>query len=200
MIQLARGADAYWTIFFIPQRDEYIIFYMKSSERSEKMDNMFQGTDVRKGNSMKDKFLTFSVGEETFGIEIGNVKEIIGMQPITQMPEVPDYIGGIINLRGKIIPVMDVRLRFKKSKEEYNDRTCIIVIELGKMSMGLIVDSVSDVLLIPDKDVSEKPEINGKSSHGYVKSIGKIGEKVILLINCDKLLNKEELDTVSSQL
>ncbi len=151
-------------------------------------------------DAMKGKFLTFLVGEETFGIGIGNVTEIIGIQPITKMPEMPDYIGGIINLRGKIIPVMDVRLRFKKPRAEYNDRTCIIVIELGSISMGLIVDSVSDVLAIPDKDVSERPELNRRESHSYVKSIGKIGEKVILLLSCEKLLNDEELEAVSSQI
>ena len=164
------------------------------------MGDTLKNSDDSKEDAMKCKFLTFLVGEETFGIEIGNVTEIIGIQPITKMPEMPDYISGIINLRGKIIPVMDVRLRFKKTKAEYNDRTCIIVIEFSSMSMGLIVDSVSEVLVIPDKDVSEKPEFNGKASRGYVKSIGKIDKKVILLLNCEKLLNEEELDTVSAQL
>ncbi|MDP4095008.1 MAG: chemotaxis protein CheW, partial [Bacillota bacterium] len=81
-------------------------------------------------DTQKDKYLTFVVGSETYGIEIRHVTEIIGIQPITEVPELPEYIRGIINLRGKIIPVMDVRMRFKKSFKEYNDRTCVIVVDI----------------------------------------------------------------------
>lgn len=151
-------------------------------------------------DSMKGRFLTFLNGEETFGIEIEHVMEIVGIQPITEMPEMPDYIKGIINLRGRIIPVLDVRLRFKKPQIEYNDRTCIIVIDFGGKSIGLIVDSVSEVLAIPDEDIAENPEISTRGSHGYVNGIGKIGEKVVLMIDCEKLLNEEEFNIVSAGL
>ncbi|MCI2106982.1 MAG: chemotaxis protein CheW [Intestinimonas sp.] len=151
-------------------------------------------------DSMKGRFLTFLIGEERFGIEITYVVEIIGMQPITEMPEMPDYIRGIINLRGKIIPVLDTRLRLKKPQIEYDDRTCIIVIVFHGISMGLIVDRVSEVLPIPEDDIAEKPKISCRESRGYIKSIGKVGEHVILLIDCDKLLNDEEFDAVSAQL
>jgi purine-binding chemotaxis protein CheW len=111
-------------------------------------------------DTQKDKFLTFALGNEFYGIEIKYVTEIVGVQPITEVPELPEYIRGIINLRGKIIPVMDVRLRFKKPFREYNDRTCIIVIDIKDVAIGLIVDSVADVLSILDTDIVAPPDIS----------------------------------------
>ena len=89
------------------------------------------------------RFLTFSLGKEAYGIEIKYVTEIIGIQTITQIPELPEYAKGIINLRGKIIPVMDVRLRFKKEPRDYNESTCVIVVDISEVCIGLIVDNVS---------------------------------------------------------
>ncbi len=155
---------------------------------AETMVNEFleQEEDTQKG-----KFLTFSLGNEYYGIEIMYVTEIIGMQPVTEVPELPGYIKGIINLRGKIIPVMDVRLRFKKPAIEYNDRTCIIVIEINDISIGLIVDSVSDVLAISDEDIVPPPEINS-GTNKYIKGIGKVGSEVKLLLDSNKLLDEQE--------
>ncbi|MFC5471729.1 chemotaxis protein CheW [Cohnella suwonensis] len=144
-------------------------------------------------DAQKDKFLTFSLGSEFYGIEIKQVTEIIGIQAITGVPELPDYIKGIINLRGKIIPVMDVRLRFKKSYREYNDRTCIIVIDIQDISIGLIVDSVSEVLSIPGEEIVPPPDVS-KGVNRYIKGIGKVGTEVKLLLDCDKLLNDNEAD------
>lgn len=149
-------------------------------------------------DSMKDRFLTFLIGEEIYGVPINRVMEIVGLQPITEMPETPHYIKGIVNLRGNIIPIMDVRLRFKKPKAEYGDRTCVIVIVFGGSSVGLIVDSVSEVLTIPGEDIAQKPELSSGSGGGYVKNIGKLGGKVILLIDCERLLKTEDLDAVSA--
>ncbi|MCX7615117.1 MAG: chemotaxis protein CheW, partial [Clostridiales bacterium] len=95
-------------------------------------------------DTQKDKYLTFLVGTEYFGIEISQVEEIIGIQDITHIPELPGYIKGVINLRGKIVPVMDVRIRFKKEPLKYNDRTCIIIVDIRGIEIGLIVDSVSE--------------------------------------------------------
>ena len=92
------------------------------------MEEMIDNTQVLEEDTQKGRFLTFSLDKESYGIEIKYVTEIIGLQEITEVPELPDYIKGIINLRGKIIPVMDIRLRFKKSEKEYNDRTCVIVL------------------------------------------------------------------------
>lgn len=145
-------------------------------------------------DTQKGRFLTFLIGRETYGIEIIYVTEIIGIQKITEMPEMPDYLKGIINLRGKIIPVMDVRLRFSKQPREYDDRTCVIVIDLDGISIGLIVDSVSEVLSIPAQEICELPGISAGQSGGYVKNIGKANGGVILLIDSGKLVSAEALE------
>lgn len=144
-------------------------------------------------DTQKGRFLTFQIGKEVYGIEIRYVTEIIGIQPITQVPELADYMKGIINLRGKIIPVMDVRLRFRKESEEYNDRTCVVVIDIGVISIGLIVDHVSEVLTIPDEEIVAPPDIKNGGNH-FIKGIGKVGNDVKLLLDCEKLINEEELE------
>lgn len=148
-------------------------------------------------DTQKDKFLTFSLGSEDYGIEIRYVTEIIGIQTITEIPELMDYVKGIINLRGKIIPVMDVRLRFKKTPIEYNDRTCVIVIDIKEVSVGLIVDTVKEVLSIAEQDIVPPPEVNKGFHSRYIKGIGKIGNEVKLILDSDKLLYDEELDKLS---
>ena len=148
-------------------------------------------------DTQKGKFLTFTLGSESYGIEIKFVTEIIGIQPITEVPELPEYIRGIINLRGKIIPVMDVRLRFKKAFREYNDRTCVVVIDIEDVSIGLIVDSVSEVLSIQDSEIVAPPDMS-KGGNRYIKGIGKVGNDVKLILDCDKLLSKEETEVLSN--
>lgn len=151
-------------------------------------------------DTQKDKFLTFNLGNESYGIEIKHVTEIIGIQPVTEVPELPEYIRGIINLRGKIIPVMDVRLRFKKPYREYNDRTCIIVIDIKDVAIGLIVDSVAEVLSILEHDIVESPQMNRDFNNRYIKRIGKVGNDVKLLLDCEKLLTENELENLSEAL
>lgn len=152
--------------------------------------NLMEEEDTQKG-----RYLIFSIDNESYGIEIKYVTEIIGIQTITEVPELPDYIKGIINLRGKIIPVMDVRLRFKKDPKEYTDRTCIIVVDIMGMSVGLIVDGVTEVVTI--SDISELPQMNKRSQNRYVKNIGKIGNEVRLLLDCEKLLTDEDIDNLN---
>jgi purine-binding chemotaxis protein CheW len=149
-------------------------------------------------DTQKDKFLTFALGNEFYGIEIKYVTEIVGMQPITEVPELPAYIRGIINLRGKIIPVMDVRLRFKKPLRDYNDRTCIIVVDIKDISIGLIIDGVSEVMSIPEGDIVPPPEVSKGLNNKYIKGIGKVGSDVKLILDCDKLLNEEETESLSN--
>ncbi|MDF2513034.1 MAG: CheW protein [Herbinix sp.] len=143
-------------------------------------------------DTQKGRYLTFALDNETYGIEIQHVIEIIGIQAITLIPEMPDYIKGIINLRGKIIPLMDVRIRFKKAAKEYNDRTCVIVVDIDQMSVGLIVDRVSEVLTIADENIVEPPQMNMGYPNRYLKKIGKVGSEVKLLLDCNKLLTEEE--------
>ena len=149
-------------------------------------------------DTQKGKFLTFSVGREAYGIEIKFVTEIIGIQDITEVPELPNYVKGIINLRGKIIPVIDVRLRFKKQPKEYSDRTCIVVIEIKDISIGLIVDNVAEVINIDDNNIVPPPDIKTGFHNRYVRGIGKVGNGVKLLLDCDKLLNEDEVEAINN--
>jgi purine-binding chemotaxis protein CheW len=143
-------------------------------------------------DTLKGKYLIFSMGSELYGMEIRYITEIIGIQPITEVPGMPEYIKGITNLRGKIIPIMDARLRFKKPAREYDDRTCIVVIETEDISIGLIVDGVAEVLAMNDDDITPPPDIN-KSIHKYIKGVSKVGGSVKLLLDCQKLLNDDDM-------
>lgn len=148
-------------------------------------------------DTLKGRYLIFSVGSELYGMEIRYITEIIGLQPITQVPEMPEYVKGVTNLRGKIIPVIDARLRFHKAVREYDDRTCIIVIDTTIISIGLIVDSVAEVLSMQDDDIAPPPDIN-KGGHKYIKGIGKAGGSVKLLLDCQRLLTEDEQDAISA--
>jgi purine-binding chemotaxis protein CheW len=149
-------------------------------------------------DTQKGKFLTFSLGREEYGIEIKYVTEIIGLQKITEVPELPEYVKGIINLRGKIIPVIDVRLRFKKEPEKYNDRTCTIVVEMQDISVGLIVDTVAEVISIAEEDIVPPPEMRDGNQNRYIKGIGKKDGSIKLLIDCDRLLNDNEIESLNN--
>lgn len=153
--------------------------------------------DEQEEDTQKGKFLTFSLGEESYGIDIMYVTEIVGIQPITVVPELPDFIKGIINLRGKIIPVMDARLKFKKEPKDYNDRTCIIVIDILELSIGIIVDAVAEVLNINDDNIVPPPNLN-TTGRKYIKSVGKSEDNVILILDCEKLLSENEIDELKS--
>ena len=144
------------------------------------------------------KYLTFALGQEIFGIEIRHVTEIIGIQAITEIPEVPGYVKGIINLRGKVIPVIDVRLKFKKEAVPYDDRTCIVVVDINQIPIGLIVDNVNEVMNIPDEDIAPPPDARASFDNRYIKGIGKDEGTVQLLLDCEKLLMADEIASLES--
>ena len=149
-------------------------------------------------DSQKNKYLTFNISEETYGIEITYVTEIVGLQPITEVPELPSFIIGIINLRGEIFPVMDARMRFKKEKISYNDRTCIIVIQIQKLSIGIVVDRVSEVMDIEEAHIVPPPTF-GNSNRRFIKRIGKIDQSVVLILDCDQLIDETEIRQLEVQ-
>lgn len=154
-------------------------------------------TEELEEDTERGKYMTFKSGNEYFGLELQCVNEIIGIQPITEVPEVEDYLRGLINLRGKIIPVIDVRLRFKQEPFEYNDRTCIIIINVKNTIVGLIVETIADVVTIEDSDIEPPPALstsNGKNR--YVFGLGKTGDKVTLLLDPERLLGTEDLNTM----
>jgi purine-binding chemotaxis protein CheW len=136
-----------------------------------------------------NQYMTFMVGVESYGIKIEFVSEILNMQTITEVPEVPVYIKGIINMRGKILPVMDVRLRFNKEPIEYNDRTCIIVISMSNTMVGLIVDTVREVMEIMPEDIVETEDAAAEMQNRYIKAIGKTETGVILMLDLDRLMS-----------
>ncbi len=150
-------------------------------------------------STQEDKYLTFSLGEEEYGIGIKDVMEIIGIQHITNVPDMPIYIKGVINLRGKIIPVMDVRLRFGMELKGYNERTSIIVVNIHDTDVGLIVDSVSEVLDIHRKNIEFPAQFEDGSSRNYIKAFGKVENSVKILLNTQMLLNKTELTEITNK-
>lgn len=149
-------------------------------------------------DTQKNKYLTFSLDGEMYGIEIKYVTEIIGMQAITRVPELPDYIRGIINLRGKIIPLMDVRLRFHKDEKPYDDRTCIIVVDIEGLFIGLIVDMVTEVMNISEQDIVETPDIGTGVQSRFISGIGKVDDEVKLLLDCRNLLSEADMQELKS--
>jgi len=155
-------------------------------EQNEQFESIVQEEDTLKG-----KYLVFFIDNELYGIEIRYITEIIGIQPITVVPETPPYIKGITDLRGKIIPVMDARLRLNKEERKYDERTCIIVLDFNGRSAGLIVDDVSEVMVINEENIAPPPEVN-TSGRRFLEGIAKVDGKVILLFDLENTLLDNE--------
>ena len=157
----------------------------------EVLEEVMEEEDTQKG-----KFMTFRTGNEYYGISISYVNEIIVMQPITAIPEAEDYIKGLINLRGKIIPVIDVRIRFEMSQKDYTDRTCIIVINVKSTTIGLIVEEIAEVDTIMDSDIMPPPTLGhkGKEQNKYVYGLAKTGDTVKLLLDPERLIEDAAIE------
>jgi purine-binding chemotaxis protein CheW len=139
------------------------------------------------------KYLTFFLGTEEYGIEILKVHEIIGLMPITPVPRTPEFIKGVINLRGKVIPTVDLRLKFGMESVEQTDETCIIVVQTHGIEMGIIVDKVSEVLNVGAGDIEDTPSFGASVNTDYILGIGKAAGKVRLLLDIDKVLATQEI-------
>ncbi len=146
-----------------------------------------------------NKYLTFLIEKQYYAFPIRDVIEIIEVQEITPVPEFPDYAKGIINLRGRIIPIIDVRLRFHKKEEAYNERTCIIVVNISGLDIGFIVDTVDEVLDIEDENISAAPKISTDRSTKYITGVGKVENRIVLLLDANKMLSEDEISELSSQ-
>ena len=157
---------------------------MLSERQITKIDEAF--------NRSKNKFLTFRLGNENYGIEAKYVTEILGIQKITEIPDMYLFIKGVINLRGRIIPVIDLRLRFNMQERPYDERTCIMIVRLDYSYVGIIVDEVNEVIEIPEYSIESPSNIRTVDIQKYMKGIGKIGEYVQILIDVDKLLNNDD--------
>ena len=146
------------------------------------------------------KYLTFTLGNEGYGISILQIKEIIGMMSITPVPQTPDFVKGVINLRGKVIPVVDLRLRFGMGAMDYTERTCIIVVEIegdsGTVMMGIVVDSVSEVLNIKSEDIEDTPTFGTKLDTEYILGMAKMEGGIKILLDIDRVLSANEVATL----
>lgn len=144
------------------------------------------------------KYLTFSMGPENYGIGIKKVKEIIGMIPITSVPQTPDFFKGVINLRGKVIPVIDLRIRFGMDQAEYTERTCIVVVEVpvkaSTQLVGVVVDAVSEVVNIKGEDIEETPSFGANLDSDYILGLAKISGSVKILLDIDRTLCAEQIN------
>lgn len=147
--------------------------------------------------SRTEKYLTFNLGGEQYGLEILKVREIIGLMDITKVPRTPDYVRGVINLRGKVIPVIDLRNKFEMEKVEDTDQTCIIVVDMilegNPIQMGVIVDSVSEVLDIMQDDIEDTPSFGTAVTTNFIKGIAKTKGSVKILLNIEEVLTKSEI-------
>jgi len=161
-------------------------------ETTEKMDQAVKVMADREG-----KYLTFSMAEEEYGIGILKIKEIIGMMPITTVPKTPEFVKGVINLRGKVIPVVDLRLRFGMEAIDYTERTCIIVVEIdgtsGTVMIGIVVDAVSEVLNINGDEIADTPTFGAKLDTNYILGMAKMEGGVKILLDIDQVLSGEEI-------
>ncbi|WP_028313465.1 chemotaxis protein CheW [Desulfatibacillum aliphaticivorans] len=148
------------------------------------------------------KYLTFTLAEEEYGIGILKIREIIGMMPVTTVPQTPDFVKGVINLRGKVIPIVDLRLRFGIEGIDYTERTCIIVVEIasegGTVQIGIVVDSVSEVLNIRAEDIEPTPTFGAKLNTDYILGMAKMEGGVKILLHIDKVLSAEEVGMLQS--
>jgi purine-binding chemotaxis protein CheW len=155
---------------------------------------------VNAESDREGKYLTFSLFGEEYGIRILRVKEIIGMIPITAVPQIPPYVKGVINLRGKVISVVDLRLKFEIEAAAYSERTCIIVVEISctarSMLIGIIVDSVSEVLSIKGADIEDLPAFGSKLKTDFILGMAKMNGSVKILLDIDKVLCSEEISCV----
>jgi len=152
-------------------------------------------------DTLKDKYLTFRLGDEDYGIDISYVTEIIGLQKITEVPDMPQFVRGVINLRGRVIPVIDIRSRFQMDERKYDDRTCVIVVNINNTDVGLVVDIVNEVISIPENNISPPPSVHKGSASRFVRAMGRVNDAIKILLDMDKLLFDEEitqLDATSS--
>ena len=153
-------------------------------------------------SALAGKYLTFSLAQEDYGIEILKVQEIIGLMNVTNVPRTPEFIRGVINLRGKVIPVVDLRIKFGIEKKEDTEKTCIIVVQVEETSgehviMGIIVDEVCEVLDVKGDEIEPSPSFGASVDTDFIMGMGKAAQKVVMLLDVDRVLSKKEIEAVS---
>jgi purine-binding chemotaxis protein CheW len=146
-----------------------------------------------------ERYVTFMIGEEIYGVEVLQVREIIGMTQITHVPNSMDFMKGVINLRGSVVPVVDMRIKFRMDEREYDAFTVILIVEVQERLIGLIVDSVSDVVGIPVESMQETPHFSANIETDYIKGIGNRDDQLIIILDVDLILSSEELERMDRE-
>ena len=144
----------------------------------------------------ENQFVTFSIGDETYGVEVLRVQEIIGMTQITHVPNAVVFMKGVINLRGAVVPVVDMRLKFGMSERNYDSFTVIIIVEVKGRLIGMIVDTVSDVASIPVEDIQDTPHFTAKIETDFIKGIGQLEERLVIILDVEKIMTADEMRTL----
>ena len=152
--------------------------------------------ESRKTQTRAGKYLTFGVADEEYGLEILKVREIIRIMDITSVPHTPQYVKGVINLRGKVIPVVDLRMKVGMPEAERTDQTCIIVVEVDSVEMGIVVDSVSEVLNIAEEDIADAPSFGDQVNTDFILGMGKAAGNVTILLDISKLLSQSDITEI----
>jgi len=159
------------------------------------------GLDDEDEDTQANKFLFFRIGTESYGIGIKHIIEIIELQRISQVPDMPVYVKGVINLRGKVIPIIDLRLRFRMEARAYDDRTCIVVTEIAGVLIGFVVDTVEEVIEIPESKVEPPPRFKGSSGQDrYISGLGKVGNAVKILLDIERIIDDQSLRSLDAEL
>jgi purine-binding chemotaxis protein CheW len=148
---------------------------------------------LERASTKAGKYLTFVLADEEYGLEILKVREIIGLMPITAVPRTPEFVKGVINLRGKVIPVVDLRLKFSMVEAEHTEETCIIVVDVGRVEMGIIVDKVSEVLDIDPEEIEDTPSFGTSVDTDFILGMGKANNKVTILLDISKVLTAADV-------
>lgn len=161
---------------------------MSDSERQKFVDDSDFDDDENE-DTQEGKYLSFRIGQEVYGIKICHVTEIVGIQKITEVPDMPAYVKGVINLRGNVIPVVDVRLRFNMQPRDYDDRTCVIVVNVNESPIGLVVDTVKEVISIQPEMISPPPAVSKNDINRYIQGIGRFDHDVIILLTIEEFLS-----------
>ncbi len=143
-----------------------------------------------------NQYLTFALGEEEYGIEILKVQEIKGYSGITPIPNTPPHIRGVMNLRGTVVPVVDLRIKFGREGRDYSKFTVIVVVKVGEKIVGLVVDAVSDVLDIPSSEIRPTPDLGGRTDTRFISGMAPTNDKLVVLLDIDRLLEDEEIATI----
>lgn len=170
---------------------------VQNNQQHFRADNNEVNNIIKSGE--ENQFVTFKIGSETYGVEVLKVQEIIGMTTITPVPNTMEFMKGVINLRGSVVPVIDMRIKFKMEEKEYDAFTVVVIVEVNNRLIGMIVDTVSDVVDIPINSIQDTPHFTAKIETDFIKGIGQIEENLVIILDVDHILTTDEIKKIDSE-